>query len=109
MPADMAQVPDMDTLTAARRRHAPSRPFEDGLVARDRGGIHVVLTPAGHEVLGRAIAAQGIDHRLTTPLDASAVLTAAPIKIVGSDRSEDNRNRIHINKVIAYSACSVRR
>jgi hypothetical protein len=34
---------------------------------------------------------------------------AALIKLVGSDRSEDNRNRIHINRMIAHSHCSVGR
>jgi hypothetical protein len=29
----------------------------------------VVLTPAGHEVLERAIVAPSIDHRLMTPLN----------------------------------------
>jgi hypothetical protein len=84
---------------------------EAGLVVRDRRRIHLVLTPAGHEVLERAIAAQSIDHRLMTPLndDDRAVLTVALPKIVGSDRSEDKRNRIHINKVIAHSPWSVRR
>src|SRR5580704_10056810 len=51
------------------------RMAEAGLVARencpnDRRSIHVVLTPAGHEVLGRAIAAHidGIERHLMEPL-----------------------------------------
>ncbi len=52
------------------------RMAEAGLVARqncpnDRRSIHVVLTPEGHAVLGRAIAAQidGIDRHLMAHLD----------------------------------------
>jgi hypothetical protein len=55
----------------------------------------------------RADAAQveSIDHHLKTPPndDDRAVPTVALIKIVGSDHSGDNRNRIHINNVIAHS------
>jgi hypothetical protein len=39
-------------------------------------------------------------------LTISAALTAAVIKLVGSDHSEDSGNRIHINMVIAHSPCS---
>jgi DNA-binding MarR family transcriptional regulator len=84
---------------------------EAGLVVRHRRSIHIVLTPAGHEVLERAIAAQSNDHRLKRSLndDDRALVTVALIKVVASDRSEDNRNRIHVNNVIAHSPCVVGR
>jgi DNA-binding MarR family transcriptional regulator len=52
------------------------RMVEAGLVARqncpnDRRSVHVVLTPDGHALLGRAIAAhvESIDRHLIAPLD----------------------------------------
>jgi hypothetical protein len=39
-------------------------------------------------------------HMLTADHDDHAALTVALIKLGGSDRSEDNRNRIHINMVM---------
>jgi DNA-binding MarR family transcriptional regulator len=70
MPVDIAQVPDETRWPppgAVTRRSAVW--VEASLVVRepgpcDRRSIHVVLTPVGHEVLERAIAAQveSIDH-----------------------------------------------
>ena len=88
------------------------RLLESGLVVRenspsDRRSIHVVLTPPGHELLERADAAhvESIDHHPKTPPndDDRAAPTVALIKIVGSDHAGDDRNRIHINNVIAQS------
>ena len=65
-----------------------------GLVARehcpsDRRSIHVVLTPEGQAVLGRAVAAhiEGIDRHLMAHLDNDerAALSAALMKILASD------------------------
>jgi DNA-binding MarR family transcriptional regulator len=67
------------------------RMVEAGLVERqacpnDRRSIHVVLTPEGHAVLGRAIAAhiEGIDRHLMAHLDDTdrAALDTALTKIV---------------------------
>jgi DNA-binding MarR family transcriptional regulator len=55
MPADMAQVPEADTLTRRAAARPVDRVVEAGLVVRHRRSIHVVLTPAGHAVLERAI------------------------------------------------------
>ena len=72
------------------------RMVEAGLVERqtcpnDRRSIHVVLTPAGHDVLGRAIAAhvESIDRHLFTPLDVGdrAALAAALTKVLEAERS----------------------
>jgi hypothetical protein len=113
MPADIAQTPDVDMLTAFMRRDAPGRPCArvrsggSGNSPSDRRSIHVVLTPPGQEVFERAIAArvESIDHHLKTPPndDYRAAPTVALIKIDGSDHSGDNRNRIHIDNVIAHS------
>jgi hypothetical protein len=79
---------------------------EAGLAVRenspsDRRSIHVMLTPTGYEVLERAIAAhvESIDHHLTMPLndDDRATLNCGADQDRWSDRSEDNRNRIHNN------------
>ena len=69
------------------------RMVESGLVERkacpsDRRSIHVVLTPEGHAVLGRAIAAhiEGIDRHLMAQLDETdrAALDTALTKILDS-------------------------
>ena len=67
------------------------RMTEAGLVARencpsDRRSVHVVLTPAGHETLGRAIAEhiKGIDRHLIEPLSESdrSLLTVVLTKLL---------------------------
>jgi len=67
------------------------RMVDAGLVARqncpnDRRSVHVVLTPEGRAVLGRAVAAHvdGIDRHLVAHLDASdrAALAAALTKVL---------------------------
>ena len=67
------------------------RMVEAGLVERqacpsDRRSIHVILTPEGRSVLGRAIAAhiEGIDRHLMAPLDDDdrAALTTALTKVL---------------------------
>ena len=67
------------------------RMVEAGLVARqncpsDRRSVHVVLTPAGQAMLGRAIGEhiEGIDRHLMAPLDDAerAALSAALSKLV---------------------------
>jgi DNA-binding MarR family transcriptional regulator len=67
--------------------------------------------PSGVTRLVDRLVEAGLVVRETSPshrCTIHGVLTVAPIKIVGSDRSEDKRNRIHINKGIAHSPCSVR-
>jgi hypothetical protein len=84
---------------------------EAGLVVRLRS-IHIVLTPAGHKALAPAIPAQSIDHHRMTPLndDDRALLTVTPIKIVASDRSEDNANRIaHQHRLCRWTGHATRR
>jgi MarR family transcriptional regulator, 2-MHQ and catechol-resistance regulon repressor len=72
------------------------RMVDAGLVERqncpnDRRSIHVVLTPAGHDVMGRAIAAhaESIERHLITPLDAGdrAALAAALTKVLEAEGS----------------------
>jgi len=67
------------------------RMVEAGLVARqncpnDRRSVHVVLTPEGRAVLGRAVAAHvdGIDRHLVAHLDAGdrAALAAVLTKVL---------------------------
>ena len=70
------------------------RMVDAGLVARehcpnDRRSIHVVLTPEGDAVLGRAVAAhiESIDRHLMANLDTNerAARSAALIKVLDSD------------------------
>jgi DNA-binding MarR family transcriptional regulator len=72
------------------------RMVEAGLVQRqncpnDRRSIHVVLTPAGHDVMGQAIAAhaESIERHLFTPLGVGdrAALAAALTKVLEAERS----------------------
>jgi MarR family 2-MHQ and catechol resistance regulon transcriptional repressor len=71
------------------------RMVDAGLVARqncpdDRRSIHVVLTPAGQDVMGRAIAAhaESIERHLFAPLGAGdrAALAAALTKVLEAER-----------------------
>jgi DNA-binding MarR family transcriptional regulator len=82
-------------LTSGGLTRLVDRMVEAGLVARensvsDRRSIHVLLTPAGHEVFERAVAAhvESIDRHLVAPLneDERAALTLALIKIRCSGR-----------------------
>ena len=76
----MSRVLEVGMLTADRRRDAPGRPRGRGRFGSsgnnpsDRRSIHVLLTPAGHEELERAIAAhvESIDHHLTPLNDDDA-------------------------------------
>jgi MarR family 2-MHQ and catechol resistance regulon transcriptional repressor len=72
------------------------RMVDAGLVARqncpnDRRSVHVVLTPAGQDVMGRAIAthAESIERHLFTPLGAGdrAALAAALTKVLAAEPS----------------------
>jgi MarR family transcriptional regulator, 2-MHQ and catechol-resistance regulon repressor len=72
------------------------RMVDAGLVERqncpnDRRSIHVVLTPVGHDVMGRAIAAhaESIERHLFTPLGAGdrAALAAALTKVLEAEGS----------------------
>jgi MarR family transcriptional regulator, 2-MHQ and catechol-resistance regulon repressor len=69
------------------------RMVDAGLVVRqncpnDRRSVHVVLTPTGHDVMGRAIAvhAESIERHLFTPLGAGdrAALAAALTKVLAA-------------------------
>ena len=84
------------SLTTGGVTRLVDRMVEAGLVARqncpnDRRSVHVVLTPAGHDVMGRAIAAhaESIERHLFTPLGAGdrAALAAALTKVLGAERS----------------------
>ena len=82
------------SLTTGGVTRLVDRMVDAGLVAReqcpsDRRSIHVVLTPEGQAVLGRAVAAhiEGIDRHLMAHLDNDerAALSAALMKILASD------------------------
>jgi DNA-binding MarR family transcriptional regulator len=82
------------SLTTGGVTRLVDRMVDAGLVERqhcpnDRRSIHVVLTPAGHAVLGQAVAAhiESIDRHLMARLDTDerAALSAALIKILASD------------------------
>jgi DNA-binding MarR family transcriptional regulator len=82
------------SLTTGGVTRLVDRMVEAGLVARehcpkDRRSIHVVLTPEGHAVLGRAVAAhiESIDRHLMACLDTDerAALSGALIKVLASD------------------------
>jgi DNA-binding MarR family transcriptional regulator len=82
------------SLTTGGVTRLVDRMVDAGLVARehcpkDRRSIHVVLTPEGHAVLGRAVEAHidSIDRHLMAHLDTAerAALSATLIKVLGSD------------------------
>jgi MarR family transcriptional regulator, 2-MHQ and catechol-resistance regulon repressor len=82
------------SLTTGGVTRLVDRMVDAGLVERqhcpnDRRSIHVVLTPEGHAVLGRAVAAhiESIDRHLMAHLrhDERAALSAALIKILDGD------------------------
>ena len=74
----MSKLSSSVALTTGGITRLVDRMVEAGLVARencpsDRRSVFVVLTPAGHETLGRAIAEHiaGIDRHLIAPLTES--------------------------------------
>jgi DNA-binding MarR family transcriptional regulator len=82
------------SLTTGGVTRLVDRMVEAGLVARehcpkDRRSIHVVLTPEGDAVLGRAVAAhmESIDRHLMANLDTNerAALSAALLKVLDAD------------------------
>jgi DNA-binding MarR family transcriptional regulator len=82
------------SLTTGGVTRLVDRMVDAGLVARehcpsDRRSIHVVLTPEGHAVLGRAVAIhiESIDRHLMAHLDTNerSALSAALIKVLDSD------------------------
>jgi DNA-binding MarR family transcriptional regulator len=87
----MSKLSSEVSLTTGGVTRLVDRMVEAGLVARqncpsDRRSVHVVLTPAGHAILDRAIGAhiEGIDRHLIAPLNAAdrAALGAALSKLV---------------------------
>jgi DNA-binding MarR family transcriptional regulator len=87
----MSKLSSEVSLTTGGVTRLVDRMVEAGLVARqncpsDRRSVHVVLTPAGHAMLDRAIGAhiEGIDRHLMTPLNTAdrAALRAALSKLV---------------------------
>ncbi len=87
----MSQLSTDVSLTTGGVTRLIDRMAEAGLVARencpnDRRSVHVVLTPRGHEVLGKAIDAhvEGIDRHLVAHLDSTerAALSAALTKVL---------------------------
>jgi DNA-binding MarR family transcriptional regulator len=74
----MSKLSTNVALTTGGITRLVDRMVEADLVARqncpnDRRSVHVILTPTGHETLGRAIAANidGIDRHLFAPLSQS--------------------------------------
>jgi len=87
----MSQLSTDVSLTTGGVTRLVDRMAEAGLVARencpnDRRSVHVVLTPRGHEVLGKAIDAhvEGIERHLIAHLDTTerAALSAALTKVL---------------------------
>jgi MarR family 2-MHQ and catechol resistance regulon transcriptional repressor len=87
----MSRLSTEVALTTGGVTRLVDRMVEAGLVARqncpsDRRSVHVVLTPAGQAMLGRAIGEhiEGIDRHLMAPLDDAerAALSAALSKLV---------------------------
>ena len=96
----MSQLSTDVSLTTGGVTRLVDRMADAGLVTRencpnDRRSVHVVLTPRGHEVLGRAIEShvQGIERHLMAHLDTNecAALSAALTKVLngGDGRPRD--------------------
>lgn len=89
----MSRLSSDVALTTGGVTRLVDRMEDAGLVARqncpsDRRSVHVVLTPEGHAILGRAITAhiEGIDRHLVQALGAGdrAALERALTKVLGA-------------------------
>ncbi len=98
----MSRLSSDVALTTGGVTRLVDRMVDAGLVARencpnDRRSIHVVLTPEGQAVLGRAVAAHidGIERHLMEPLTSGDRAALAPCSPSSSTPAADARRRFH--------------